>query len=171
MTTATGAPRVRREALHRLAAPVAVVTVRHEGRPHGTTVSSVTRVSRTPLLMGVCLRGGSAFAGLAAAEGRFVINVLDSGQQAVARWFADRCRPDGQAQFAGLTRGDDIYAKAPRLHGALAHYSCRVAGLFAVGDHEVLLGQVVRADHGAGEPLLSYAGGLFAAGLTPAPGS
>ncbi|MEU3355396.1 flavin reductase [Streptomyces sp. NPDC037389] len=65
----TGAPLVRQEALRRLAAPVTVVTVRHEDRPHGTTISSVTRVSKAPLLMGVCLRGGSAFTGPAPASG------------------------------------------------------------------------------------------------------
>ncbi|MFJ9506541.1 flavin reductase family protein [Streptomyces anulatus] len=168
MTTATGAHPVQREALRRLAAPVAVLTVCHRASPHGTTVSSVSRVSRTPLLMGACLRAGSSFASLAAEEGRFSINVLDSEQGPLARWFADSTRPDGIEQFAGLAWRPDEFTKAPRLEGALAHYSCRVSGRFVVGDHEVLLGQVVRADHGDGEPLLSYAGGLFAAGLRPA---
>lgn len=164
-------PRARgrdRRALTHLASPVSVLTVNHRGRPHGTTVSTVTAVSREPLLLGACLRAGSSFAELAAAEGRFTVNVLDASQERIARWFADSARPDGDPQFAGLTQGTDPYTGAPLLHGALAHYTCRVFGTPRVGDHDVLLGQVTHTAVHDGDPLLSYAGGLFAGPLRPA---
>ncbi|MFE4538986.1 flavin reductase family protein [Streptomyces scopuliridis] len=158
----------RRRALYHLTSPVAVLTVSHEGQPHGTTVSTLTTVSREPLLLGACLRRGSQFAGLAAASGRYVINVLTAEQVELARYFADSSRPDGGAQFAGLGWEPEPYAHAPLLHGALAHYTCRLSGSPEVGDHDVLIGYVTHAAVGAGEPLLSYAGGLFTGPLTPA---
>jgi len=150
-------------AVGRLAAPVTVLTVRHDGRVHGTTVSALTTVSRTPLLLTASLREGSEFAQLALAEGRFTVNVLNGGQRAVARRFADRDRAAGAAQFEGFAWHPDHYSGAPLLDGALAHYACRVHGNFLVGDHEVLLGLVVRAEAGrSGLPLLSYDGELCA---------
>ncbi len=168
MSTAAGPEVARRAALRRLAAPVAVLTVCHNGRPHGTTVSTLTRVSRNPALIGASLRAESVLTRLAVAEGRFSVNVLSGGQDSLARWFADSARPDGAAQFAGLAWHPDPYAGAPLLEGALAHYACRVSGTFVVGDNEVLLGQVVRAVHsGEGDPLLSYEGDLCTGTLRP----
>ncbi|GHF29976.1 monooxygenase [Streptomyces mashuensis] len=152
----------RSRALAQLASPVSVLTVCHGGRLHGTTVSTVTAVSREPLLLGACLRAGSVFAELAVAEGRFVVNVLDAGQGELARWFADGSRPTGAEQFAGIAWEADPYASAPLIDGALAHYTCRVFDTPRVGDHDVLLGQVTRTAVHDGAPLLSYAGGLFA---------
>ncbi|ALO99024.1 Flavin reductase domain protein FMN-binding [Streptomyces hygroscopicus subsp. limoneus] len=151
----------RHDAVDRLAAPVTVLTVCHAGRVHGTTVSSLATVSQEPLLLTASLQEGSAFAHLALSEGRFAVNVLSSGQGAAARRFADGDRPAGSAQFDGLAWRPDRYSRAPLLEGALAHYACRVRGSFLLGDHEVLLGLVVRADGGpSGAPLLSYGGEL-----------
>ncbi|MCH0540957.1 flavin reductase [Streptomyces sp. MUM 203J] len=162
-------PAERRRALYHLASPVSVLTVAHAGVLHGTTASTVTLVSRVPLLIGVVLREGSSFARLATAEGRFAVNVLRAEQAGLARWFADGSRPDGGAQFADVAWTADSYAHAPLLAGALAHYTCRFHGVRRTGDGEVLLGYVVRATADEGAPLLSYAGGLFAATLTPVP--
>jgi flavin reductase (DIM6/NTAB) family NADH-FMN oxidoreductase RutF len=154
-----------RSALRRLTGPVAVLTVNHAGRLHGTTVSTAATVSHRPLLLAASLRSGSVLARLAVAEGRFSVNVLCGRQAHTARWFADGDRPDGEAQFADVPWRRDPYTSAPLLEGALGHYSCRVAGEAVVGDHEVLIGRVVRAAAGEGEPLLSFAGGLFAPAL------
>ncbi|GAA3378496.1 hypothetical protein GCM10020367_58210 [Streptomyces sannanensis] len=158
----------RRQALYHLTAPVAVLAVGHEGQMHGTTVSTVTTVSREPLLLGTCLRSGSKFAELAAASGRYTVNVLTAAQADLARYFSDSSRPDGPAQFDGLRWDLDAYAHAPRLDGALAHYTCRLFGISRVGDHEVVIGHVTHAAVADGDPLLSYAGGLFTGPLSPA---
>ncbi|MFJ9815454.1 flavin reductase family protein [Streptomyces sp. NPDC101151] len=176
MTTATDVrrpirqdPDERRRALYHLASPVSVLTTGPEDRMHGTTASTVTLVSRAPLLVGVVLRAGSSFARRAAAEGRFAINVLGGDQADVARRFAESGRPDGDAAFAGLAWTADRYAHAPLVAGALAHYVCRFHSAHAAGDSELLLGHVVRATaDNAQLPLFSYAGGLFAGSLRPA---
>lgn len=160
------AARSRREAVLRsLASGVAVLTVRCGDRLHGTTVSTLTSVSRRPLIVGACLRPGSVFTDLVLQEGRFAASVLRADQAPLARWFADSGRPDGAAQFDGLDwdtgagRGED---DAPLLHGAVAHLRCRLSSCVPVGDHEVLLGVVADADADGGAPLLSYAGELHA---------
>ncbi|WP_051966114.1 flavin reductase family protein [Kitasatospora mediocidica] len=157
-----------RRALKQLASPVSILTVRHGDRLHGTTVSTVTTVSQSPLILGACLKGGSILAELAVAEGRFAVNVLGGEQGQTARWFADSSRPDGIEQFDGIGWRAADYAAAPLLDGALAHYDCRVVACYRVGDHEVLLGAVVHATAVDGAPLLSFAGGLFAGPLPPA---
>ncbi|MFJ8781197.1 flavin reductase family protein [Streptomyces sp. NPDC102476] len=167
MKSLTRAPHPLLLAQH-LAAPVAVLTVHHDGREHGTTVSTVTRVSHRPLLIAAALRPGSVLAGLAASEGRFTVNMLGSGQADLARWFASAGRPQGSVQFAAVDCHPDPYTRAPLLDGALAHFACRLSGSCVVGDHEVVLGHVVRVDRGEGEPLLSYAGELCAGDLRPA---
>ncbi|MGX1544227.1 flavin reductase family protein [Streptomyces adustus] len=150
----------RTTAVRRLATPVSVLTVSHEGRLHGTTASTTTLVSTRPLILGTSLRAGSVLGELAIAAGWFTVNVLGGGQAELARWFADGSRPPGAAQFDGFAWRPDPLTTAPLLEGTLAHYSCRGAGRIAVGDHEVLLGRVVESDTGSGDPLLSFAGGL-----------
>lgn len=158
--------RLARRRLDRLAAPVAVLTVHHDGSPHGTTVGTLTRVSHRPLMVAAALKEGSQLVRAATAEGRFAVNVLAGEQDAVARRFACPDRPRGAEQFAALGWRPDPYSGAPLLDGALAHYACRLAGLHVLGDHEVLLGRVVRVSRGeGGGPLLSYRGGLYAAAL------
>ncbi|SNX58036.1 flavin reductase (DIM6/NTAB) family NADH-FMN oxidoreductase RutF [Streptomyces sp. TLI_55] len=154
-------------ALRRLAAPVSVLTAVHEGHQHGTTVSTVTRVSRRPQVLGVCLRPDSVLAKLATAEGRFAVNMLSAAQGPLARHFAESSRPDGAAQFQDIDWNPAAYSGAPLFAGALAHYDCRVVGRFTVGDHEVLLGAVVHAYSLDGDPLVSQDGELYAGTLIP----
>lgn len=105
-------PAERRRALYHLASPVSVLTVNRDGHLHGTTASTVTLISKDPLLLGVCLRVGSSFAQLAKEEGRFAVNVLGAQQAELAQRFAGR-RPDGLGQFAGV-QWSPAPTRAPR---------------------------------------------------------
>jgi flavin reductase (DIM6/NTAB) family NADH-FMN oxidoreductase RutF len=158
-------------ALSALAMPVSVLTAVHEGHQHGTTVSTITRISRRPQVLGVCLKPRSVLARLATAEGRFAVNVLSGRQGHLAQYFAESSRPDGAAQFQGIDWRPAAYSRAPLFRGALAHYDCRVVGRFQVGDHEVLLGAVVHADSSEGDHLVSRSGELFAGALMPVTGN
>lgn len=180
MSVSTAGPPVRqdsgerRRALYHLASAVSVLTVRTgQGRLHGTTASTVTLLSREPLLLGVCLRAGSRFARLAVQEGRFAVNVLGADQADLARRFATSTRAEGPDPFAGTAWSPAPYAGAPLLEGALAHYACRVHAAHPLGDSLALVGQVVHATASPGgppqAPLLSYTGALFAGALHPVP--
>ncbi|MEW9532085.1 flavin reductase family protein [Microbispora sp. NPDC049125] len=171
VTAARDARREARKAMRKVAAPVAVLTVSHEGRVHGTTVSTLVGVSPTELIIGVSLRSGSLLGGLAVAAGRFTVNLLSGGQGGLARWFADRDRPQGPAQFAGVPWTSAGGDGAPLIDGALAHLECRLVRSIPVADHELLLGEVVDAVAGTGDPLFSFAGDLCAGALRTVPGS
>lgn len=147
---------VARQAVRHIASGVTVLTVDLAGLRHGTTASAVVAVSRDPLVLGVCLRPSSTLAGMLRSVGRFAVNVLAAGQEDVARRFADPDRPRGDGQFSGLGWTADRASGAPLLDGCLAHLGCRMLGWQQVGDHDLLLAEVLDGSHGAGAPMLSF---------------
>ncbi|MEV7727394.1 flavin reductase family protein [Streptomyces sp. NPDC087917] len=161
-------PEAARLALRRLASGVTVLTVNRDGVRHGTTASAVVTLSREPLVLGACLRPASTFAGMVRRAGRFSVNVLASAQSDVARRFADPARLPGDGQFEGFDWSTDPLTGAPLIGGSLAHMACRVLGWHQVGDHDMLLGEVTGGGHAPGAPMLSFAGRMHSAAVTPA---
>lgn len=155
-----------RAALRRIASGVGVLSVRSDVTMHGTTVSSLTAVSRDPLLVGLCLVHDSVGLGLLKHRRVFAINILNTAQVAMARWFADPSRPRGPAQFDPVEWKPDRFSDAPLIDGALAWLSCRLVTTVDAGDHELLLAEVVDGTAREGEPLLNFAGQLHQAELT-----
>jgi flavin reductase (DIM6/NTAB) family NADH-FMN oxidoreductase RutF len=155
-----------RAALRRIASGVGVLTVRSGPDLHGTTVSSLTAVSRDPLLVGLCLVHDSMGLALLKACRTFAINVLDTTQTMTARWFADSRRPRGRAQFDRVEWEPDPSSGAPLIDGALAWLSCRLVANVEAGDHELLVAEVVGGSAREGQPLLSFAGQLHQVALT-----
>jgi flavin reductase len=147
-----------RQALRRVTSGITILTVNHEGRRHGATVSALVTVSRDPLILGACLRPSSTFASLVRAAGVFSVNVLATHQASLARRFAKPGRPLGDAQFAGLAWSTDGLTGAPLLPECLAYMGCRALDWHQVGDHDLLLAEVVGGRPGRGVPLLSFAG-------------
>ncbi|MFD8981613.1 flavin reductase family protein [Streptomyces sp. NPDC059564] len=161
-------PEAARLALRRLASSVTVLTVSRDGVRHGTTASAVVTLSRDPLVLGACLRPTSTFAAMVRRAGKFSVNVLASAQNDVARRFANPGRPLGDAQFEGFDWSTDPLTGAPLLGGSLAHMACRVLGWHQVGDHDMLLAEVTGGNHTVDSPMLSFAGRMHSAAVTPA---
>ncbi len=151
---------VLRQAVRRLATSVAVLTVWHDDVASGTTVSSVTAISRDPLLIGVCLRAESGLTELLGAAQRFAVNVLSARQSPLAGWFSDPARPRGLDQFDHLEWEPDAFSGAPWISGSLASLGCHLTATIPAGDHNLLLGKVVTARSGEGTPLLHFTGRL-----------
>jgi flavin reductase (DIM6/NTAB) family NADH-FMN oxidoreductase RutF len=149
-----------RQALRRIASGVTVLTVNRDGVRHGVTVSAIIPISRDPLVLGASLRARSAFAAMASDCRRFSVNVLSRAQVAVADRFAAPDRPAGDAQFAELAWTTDGITGAPLIGGCLAHLACRVIDLRAVGDHDLVIAEVLGGVPGEGAPLLTFAGRL-----------
>ena len=89
----------------------------------------------------------------------FVVNVLSSQQETLARRFADK----------DVDRFDGIgYHLSPDglilLDGALAHIECRRFRDYQAGDHSMIIGKVVGGETSDGRPLLYYRGGYAALG-------
>jgi flavin reductase (DIM6/NTAB) family NADH-FMN oxidoreductase RutF len=139
---------------------VCVLTAWQGDAAHGTTVSSVTSVSKEPLLIGACLRVGSALTELARTGGRFAVNVLAREQPSLAGWFADAARPPGLAQFHHLDWEPDPFSGAPWIGGSLASLGCRLTDVVRAGDHDLLLAEVVTVRSRPGVPLLHFTGRL-----------
>ena len=148
-------PRTLRDALGSFATGVTVVTcVDGDGNPAGLTVNSFTSVSLDPPLLLVCIakRAGSA-AALRAAE-HFAVNVLQTGQQPASIRFATR----DEDRF-GATPWSTGETGAPLLMDSLAVFECERHAIYDGGDHDILLGKVIRASFDPTlDPLLYFRG-------------
>jgi flavin reductase (DIM6/NTAB) family NADH-FMN oxidoreductase RutF len=147
-----------RQLLGRFATGVTVLTVATPaGTPLGMTANSLASVSLQPPLISVCVDREADMHDAILRITEFVVNVLASHQEALARRFADK----HEDRFEGIG-----YHLSPEglilLDGALAHIECRRHTHYPGGDHTIVVGQVVGGATGEGRPLLYYRGGYAA---------
>jgi flavin reductase (DIM6/NTAB) family NADH-FMN oxidoreductase RutF len=145
-------PATFREVMAGVCTPVSVVTALAGGTPHGTTVSAFASLSLNPPMVLVALDRGSDLLAMIRQTRHFGLNVLSSGQSALARAFA---RKGGAGKFAGVAW--DVEAGVPRLPGGSGFLACDVVNFVEGGDHVVLLGLVRVADTDPGSPLTYHA--------------
>lgn len=146
-----------------LAAGVAVITADGPYGPVGMTVSSVMAVSLTPPLLLVSLAKTSGTLAALRESGRFAVNLLGDGQQAIAARFATG-RP-AWVKFAGV-RLVDSGTGPPIIGGVLAAAVCELGWVRPAGDHTLVLGQIGGVELGGGRPLVWHASGYH--GVHPA---
>lgn len=145
-------PRPLRNAFGRFATGVTIVTTQTPNGPLGITANSFSSVSLDPpLVMWGIGRHSSRFAAFAECE-HFAVHVLALEQHDLCWRFAR----SGQ-DFSGvdLAYNDE---GAPLLPGALARFECKTTDRFTGGDHEMLLGRVLRMTSREGEPMVFSAG-------------
>lgn len=140
-----------REVMAGLASPVAVVTTLLEGVPHGTTVSAFASLSMNPPMLLVSLDRGSDLLAQVQRTQRFGVNVLGAHQADMALSFARK----GPAKFVGVDWALDHHL--PRLPRTPGWVACDVSAMVEGGDHVVVLGTVVSAEHRGGPPLSYHA--------------
>lgn len=145
-----------RNAFGRFATGVTVITaLLPDGRRTGLTVNSFTSLSLEPAMLLWNLRSGSP-SEPAFGKGRaFVVNVLATAQHEVSQRF---CRPSDD-KFTGLDIEDGLDG-VPLLSGSLATFECRVEDTVTCGDHRIVIGRVLAARYGEGEPLI-YSQGRY----------
>ena len=144
-----------RSVLGRFASGVTVVTIRdRSGTDRGMTVSAFCSLSLSPPLVLVCIDKTAELHDTLAETPRFVVNILEAGQEAVSRRFAEHVgdRFDGIGYSRGVTG-------APLINGALAHIECEMVASHTGGDHTIYIGEVVAAQATQDRPLLYYRGG------------
>src|SRR5690349_19883462 len=142
-----------RRACGRFATGVTVATVLDTaGAPHGLTVSSFTSVSLSPPLILICLGHQVTVIDAFRSSQYFGINVLAETQQYLSEQFARK----GADRFDGLDWRPGETG-VPLIPGALAAMEFRVYQRFIAGDHDILVGEMVRAVVCEGEPLLHWA--------------
>jgi flavin reductase (DIM6/NTAB) family NADH-FMN oxidoreductase RutF len=143
-----------RRACGRFATGVSIATVLDAaGAPHGLTVSSFTSVSLDPPLVLICLGHQVTVIEAFRTALYFGINVLAEDQRELSERFARKGadRFDGLAWRAGETG-------VPLIPGALAGIECRVHDRIISGDHDILVGEMVRSAVNPGEPLIYFSG-------------
>lgn len=137
---------------------VTVVTV-GGGAPHGMTANSFTAVSLEPPLVLVCVGRDAVMHNAVLTAGGFGVSVLASGQEGVARYFADRDRPLGAAQFDVVDWLPGELTGVPLIAGAMAHFECRLWRSYDGGDHSIFVGTLVsHSRNGADNALLFFQG-------------
>lgn len=129
------------------------------GRPQGMTASSLASVSLHPPLVSVCIDHAADLHDAMLEAREFVVNVLESEQEALSRRFADR--HDDRFDGVGYHRSPEGLVL---LDGALAHIECEHYAVYPGGDHSIVIGRVIGGTTGGGRPLLYYRGGYAALG-------
>ncbi len=142
-----------RLACGRFATGVTVASVLDtDGTPHGLTVSSFTSVSLDPPLVLICLGHAVTSIDMFRQSRHFGINVLAEDQSE----YSDRFATKGFDRFDGLAweRGDH---GVPLLTDALANMECALVRRVTAGDHDIFIGEMLRARVRDGEPLIYFA--------------
>ena len=147
----TVGPEDYRKALRRFASGITVVTVANGDELHGMTASSFAAVSLVPPLILVSLEKGSRTRTLVMDARHFGVNILADHQEALARSFS----LPGQKPFEN-TKHRIGKNKLPLLEGAIAWLECRVFETVDAGDHDVVIGEVLRCEARDGSPLVYF---------------
>ena len=122
-----------------------------DGVPHGMTASSFASVSLEPPLILVCLAKSSRTRELVLETRTFAVNILASGQQEIARAFAER----GTKPFATLSYRSGANT-APLLDGTIGWLECSTHEVLKAGDHDIVVGRVSACGTAPGDPLVYY---------------
>ncbi len=148
------ARRELRNALGRFTTGVAIVTAPgDEGKPVGMTINSFGSVSLEPALVSWCIdRRADSYEAFVNAD-RFRITVLAEGQTELAMRFATR----GADKFRGIKTGAGA---APVLAGGCAWFECRRYRAIPLGDHTMIIGEIVEFAQHPAAPLVFAAGGF-----------
>jgi len=128
-----------------------------DGRLLGMTANSLASVSLYPPLVSVCVDREAGMHNAILQAEQFVVNVLSSSQETLARRFADK----HEDRFDGVgyhMNPDGLIL----LGGALAHIECQRYAEFPGGDHTIVVGRVIGGNTTKGRPLLYYRGGYAA---------
>jgi flavin reductase (DIM6/NTAB) family NADH-FMN oxidoreductase RutF len=144
-----------REVISHFATGVAVVTAQSPDGPVGMTANALCSLSLNPLLLLVCFDNSARTLPPIQANGRFAVNILRRGQQALSDAFASK-----QAKSEHFARIPwRVHQGVPVLEDALAWLVCELREMHPGGDHTIGIGAVTDMGHDAhGEPLVWYAG-------------
>src|SRR3954467_9175919 len=135
-----------REVLTRFATGVTVVTTLDDSgdgpQPWGTTVNSFTGISLDPPLVMVSIGRERSIHPIIERTGRFGVNVLAEGSEAISDCFAGAPSPLPRSAFcnADYSLGR---ARLPGRNQAIAYLSCDVDRIIEAGDHTIYLGLVI----------------------------
>jgi flavin reductase (DIM6/NTAB) family NADH-FMN oxidoreductase RutF len=130
-----------------------VMTVKDGDKMTGAAVNWLTQASFSPPLVVLGAKADAPSTQMLANSGKFLINVLETGQVPLASAFFKHVEPEGNklggAEFTPSPNG------LPVLKDAIAWWECQVRDTVAIGDHTIFVGEVIEAGvhKEDGEPL------------------
>jgi flavin reductase (DIM6/NTAB) family NADH-FMN oxidoreductase RutF len=131
---------------------VAVVTTRAlDGTPHGLTVNAFCSLSLSPPLVLIAIDRICSLLETFEKSGHFAINFLSKSQRDLSIRFSEL--PEGR--FSGVSWQPGAEG-APLLDASIGAIECRTTQIIDAGDHRALIGEVVAANVGEGEPLIFF---------------
>jgi flavin reductase (DIM6/NTAB) family NADH-FMN oxidoreductase RutF len=131
---------------------VAVLTTRGlNDTPHGLTINAFCSLSLDPPLVLVAVDRACSVLETFENSGHFAINFLSSEQRDLSVRFSEL--PEGRFSGVPWTPGAE---GAPLLEGAIGSIECRIIQVVDAGDHKALIGEVIAATVGEGEPLVFF---------------
>ena len=134
---------------------VAVLTTRGlNGTPHGLTVNAFCSLSLSPPLVLVAIDRVCSVLETFENAGHFAINFLSSKQRNLSVRFSEL--PEGRFSGVPWIPG---FKGAPLIEGAIGSIECRTTQIIDAGDHRALIGEVIAASAGEGEPLVFFRSG------------
>jgi flavin reductase (DIM6/NTAB) family NADH-FMN oxidoreductase RutF len=129
---------------------VTVVTASGADGPAGLAANAVTSLSLDPPLMLACLDRGSRTLRAVESAGRFGINVLGSGDAALARDFGRKLPMAAKWDVVPWSQWQGI----PHLDAAIVFVACTMRDVLSGGDHVIVTGEVEAIRQREGEPLV-----------------
>jgi flavin reductase (DIM6/NTAB) family NADH-FMN oxidoreductase RutF len=129
-------------ALGRVASGLFILTIKHDAVETGFLASWVQQCSFAPLQVSVAVKQGRYLLNWLAPGAHFTLNVLADGQKHHLKHFGKGFEA-GVDAFAGLSVQRSATTGAAILPDALAHIDCTVTARHAVGDHELVIADVV----------------------------
>jgi flavin reductase (DIM6/NTAB) family NADH-FMN oxidoreductase RutF len=152
-----------RSAMRNFATGVCVATTyadRADGRRHdAVTVNSLTSVSLDPPLVSLSLRRDSGFLSDLLETKMWAVSILGGGADDVARFFA-RDRASRSADIDALCASPGHHTGALVLD-APSWLECVLWGSFDIGDHTLVVGEVVAAGVKRRRPALVFLHGRY----------
>ena len=143
-----------RQVLGHFASGITIITASHEGEPVGFSCQAFAALSLDPPLVLFCPARSSSTWPRIEQAGFFCANVLTAEQGHLATLFG-RTRSD---RFSGIDWVPDS-SGSPIIDGVLTWIGCQILDVHTIGDHYVVIGQVLElGECGPDRPLLFYRG-------------
>lgn len=128
-----------KEALGHLPTGVTVVTTGYNDKLYGLTVSSFTSVSLEPPLVLFCIdKDSSSIAAFYNSE-FFAVSILADNQIDISRHFS-KSQFD---KFINIEYHIGSNSNCPLINRAVCHIECKKFNQYKVGDHLVIIGEVI----------------------------
>lgn len=121
---------------------VTVMAAEHPLGCHAMTANSFVTLSLRPALIGIALTRDGRMRHAVEQAGSFGVSVLGADQEHYARYYADPSRSGSPSLADLILTGPAPWV--PAVPDCLAYFACQLWSIVPVGDHELVVGQVVR---------------------------